>query len=80
MSLAQMLGSGKIKMADEATWNKTTPVQEPKIEDMEIEDMSADQLKALLVRLQVSLQEKKQMEKFVKVTPSPAEKFDDLPF
>lgn len=30
--LGQMIGCDKIKMADEAKWNKTTPVQEPKIE------------------------------------------------
>ena len=80
MPLAQMLGAGKIKMADEATWNRTTPVQESKIENMEIEDLDADQLKALLIRLQASIQEKEQMKKFVKVASSPAEKFDDLPF
>ena len=76
----QMLECDKIKMADEATWTKTTPVQKPKIEDMEIEDMDDDQLKALFIRLQASINERKQMKKFVKVTPSPTEKFDDLPF
>ena len=30
--LGQMLGCDKIKMAREATWNKTTHVQEPKFE------------------------------------------------
>ena len=30
--LGQMLGCDKIKMADEATWHKTTPVQKPKFE------------------------------------------------
>ena len=33
--LGQMIGCEKIKMADEATWNKTTPIQKPKIEDSE---------------------------------------------
>ena len=33
--LGQMIGCDKIKMADEATWNKTTPVQKPKFEDSE---------------------------------------------
>ena len=79
--LGQILGCDKIKMSDEATWTKTTPVQKKsKIEDMEIEDMDDDQLKALFVRLQASINERKQMKKFVKVTPSPTEKFDDLPF
>ena len=67
-------------MAREATWTKTTPVQKSKIEDMEIEDMDAQQIQALIVRLQASLKEKEQLKKFVKVTPSPTEKFDDLPF
>ena len=30
--LGQMIGCEKIKMADEATWNKTTLVQKPKFE------------------------------------------------
>ena len=33
--LGQMIGCNKIKMANEATWNKITPVQKPKIEDSE---------------------------------------------
>ena len=33
--LGQMIGCEKIKMADEAKWNKTTPIQKPKIEDSE---------------------------------------------
>ena len=78
--LGEMLGCDKIKMADEVTWNQTPVVQKPKFENMEIEDMDDDQLKALFIRLQASINERKQMKKFVKVTPSPTEKFDDLPF
>ena len=74
MPLAQILESKKITMAREATWNKTTPIQKSKFEDMD-----AEQIQALIIRLQASLQEKEQMKKFVKVTPSPTEKFDDLP-
>ena len=33
--LGQMIGCDKIKMAREATWNKTTPVQKSKIENSE---------------------------------------------
>ena len=33
--LGQMIGCEKIKMADAAVWNKTTPIQKPKIEDSE---------------------------------------------
>ena len=72
--LGQMLGCGKIKMAEKATWNKNAPIQKPKFEDMEIEDMNVDQIEAMMIRLQASLQEKKQMKKFVKVTSSPTEK------
>ena len=75
MPLAQILESKKITMAREATWNKTTPIQKSKFEDMD-----AEQIQALIIRLQASLQEKEQLKKFVKVTPSPTEKFDDLPF
>lgn len=75
MPLGQVLEGDKIKMADEATWSKTTPIQKPKIEDLD-----ADQIKALIIRLKASLKEKKQMEKFVKVASTPSGKFDDLPF
>ena len=75
MPLAQILESKKITMAREATWNKTTPVQKSKFEDMD-----AEQIQALIIRLQASLQEKEQLKKFVKVTSTPTEKFDDLPF
>ena len=73
--MSKALESEGIKMAETATWNKTPSVQKPKIEDM-----NAEQIQAMIYRLQASLQEKKQMEKFVKVASSPAEKFDDLPF
>lgn len=73
--MSKALESEGIKMAETATWNKTTPVQKSKIEDM-----NAEQIQAMIYRLQASLEEKKQMEKFVKVTSTPTEKFDDLPF
>lgn len=74
--MSKALESEGIKMAETATWNKDIAVgQKPKIEDM-----NAEQIQAMIYRLQASLNEKKQMEKFVKVTQSPTEKFDDLPF
>ena len=73
--MSKALESEGIKMAETATWNKTPSVQKPKIEDM-----NAEQIQAMIYRLQASLQEKKQMEKFVKVAATPCEKFDDLPF
>lgn len=73
--MGKVLESEGIKMAETATWNKTTPVQKSKIEDM-----NTEQIQAMIYRLQASLQEKEQMKKFVKVAQSPTEKFDDLPF
>ena len=73
--IAKVFESEGIKMAETATWNKESAVVQKKIEDMD-----AEQIQAMIYRLQASLQEKEQMKKFVKVTPSPTEKFDDLPF
>ena len=74
--MGKVLESEGIKMAENATWNKESiAVQKKKIEEMD-----AEQIQAMIYRLQASLEEKKQMEKFVKVTSSPTEKFDDLPF
>ena len=76
MPLAQILESKKITMAREATWNKDNIV----VQKRKIEEMDAEQIQAMIYRLQASLQEKEQLKKFVKVTSSPTEKFDDLPF
>ena len=74
--MGKVLESDGIKMAENATWNKESAV----VQKSKIEDMNAEQIQALIIRLQASLQEKKQMEKFAKVTATPTEKFDDLPF
>ena len=74
--MGKVLESEGIKMAETATWNKESVV----VQKRKIEDMNAEQIQAMIYRLQASLEEKKQMEKFVKVTSSPTEKFDDLPF
>lgn len=74
--MGKVLESDGIKMAENATWNKESiAVQKKKIEEMD-----ADQIQAMIYRLQASLNEKKQLEKFVKVASTPSEKFDDLPF
>lgn len=73
--MSKALESEGIKMAETATWNQTPAVQKPKIEDM-----NAEQIQAMIYRLQASLQEKEQLKKFVKVASTPTEKFDDLPF
>ena len=74
--MSKALESEGIKMAETATWNKDNIV----VQKRKIEEMDADQIQAMIYRLQASLNEKKQMEKFVKVTSTPTEKFDDLPF
>ena len=73
--IVKVLECDKITMAEKATWSKDSTVQKSKIDDMD-----AQQIQALIIRLQASLEEKKQMEKFVKVASTPTEKFDDLPF
>lgn len=74
--MSKALESEGIKMAEKATWNKDNIV----VQKRKIEEMDADQIQAMIYRLQASLNEKKQMEKFVKVASTPTEKFDDLPF
>lgn len=65
-------------MATFVTWNKTKVVEKKQ----DIEDMSKDQIEALILRLQASLNEKKEIEKMVKFASSSTEKCstDDLPF
>ena len=74
--MGKVLESDGIKMAEKATWNKDNIV----VQKRKIEEMDADQIQAMIYRLQASLNEKKQLEKFVKVASAPSEKFDDLPF
>ena len=74
--MGKVLESDGIKMAENATWNNESAV----VQKSKIEDMNAEQIQALIVRLQASLQEKELMKKFVKVASAPSEKFDDLPF
>lgn len=78
--ISKVLEGDGIKMADQVTWNITEQKQPTAAQELKIEDMNAEQIQALLVRLQASLNERKQMEKFVKVASTPTEKFDDLPF
>ena len=74
--IAKVFESEGIKMAEKATWNKENIV----VQKRKIEEMDAEQIQAMIIRLQASLEEKKEMEKFVKVASTPSEKFDDLPF
>lgn len=74
--IAKVFESEGIKMAETATWNKDNIV----VQKRKIEEMDAEQIRAMIIRLQASLEEKKEMEKFVKVASTPSGKFDDLPF
>ena len=74
--MGKVLESEGIKMAETATWNK----ESISVQKRKIEEMDADQIQAMIYRLQASLEEKKQKEKFVKVASIPTEQFDDLPF
>ena len=74
--IAKVFESEGIKMAEKATWNKENIV----VQKRKIEEMDAEQIQAMIIRLQASLEEKKEMEKFVKVASTPSGKFDDLPF
>ena len=56
-----------LPISKDITWNKTS-------NDFSIEDMTEEQLKSLLLRLQVSLKEKELVKKIVKTST------DDLPF
>ena len=74
--IAKVFEREGIKMAEKATWNKDNIV----VQKRKIEEMDAEQIQAMIIRLQASLEEKKEMEKFVKVASTPSGKFDDLPF
>ena len=58
--------------SDKITWNCT---ESPK---SDVEDMSEEEIQKMIMRLQVSLNEKKQMKKLVQTCEPKYE--DDLPF
>lgn len=66
-------GSG-IKMADKITWN----CEEASKAD--VEDMDEEQIQKMIMRLQLSLNEKRQMKKLVQTCEPKNEEFNDLPF
>lgn len=72
-------GNG-IQMASEVTWNQDVKV-EVKEASNDISDMSEQDLKRLLLRIEASLSEKQQMKKtLVTATSSKNDDVDDLPF
>lgn len=69
--ISKVIEGNGIKMADKITWNCE---EAPK---GDIEDMDEKQIQAMILRLQASLNEKKQVKEMIKgSTPST----DDLPF
>lgn len=71
-------GNG-IQMASEVTWNQEVKV-EVKEASNDIEDMSDDELKLLLKRIQISLNERDQMKKVVVSSKPTNNDIDSLPF
>lgn len=62
------------EMATFTTWNKTKVVEKKQ----DIDDMSKEQIEAMILRLQAQLNEKKQVEKLVKFASESTD--DGLPF
>ena len=68
--ISKVIEGNGIKMADKITWNCE---EAPKAD---IDDMDEKQIQAMILRLQASLNEKKQVREMIKVS----EPTDDLPF
>jgi hypothetical protein len=72
LPLSKVLEGNGIPVAKEITWNCETPKKD-------ISDMSEQEIRTMILRLQASLNEKQQMKKVV-VSPEPKEDYDSLPF
>ena len=69
--LSKVLEGNGIPVAKEISWNCEAPKED-------VSEMSEQQIRTMILRLQASLNEKQQMKKVV-VSPEPNE-IDDLPF
>lgn len=78
--ISKVLEGQGIPMAQKVTWNVTKT--EKKAEAPTIEDMNEQEIQSMILRLQASLNEKRQMKELVKVASAPIEDpiIDDLPF
>lgn len=78
--ISKVLEGDGIKMADKVTWNITEQRQPSAAQG--IENMDDNQIQSMIMRLQATLDERKQMQKFVKVAAAPmtVNNYDDLPF
>lgn len=74
--IAKIAESGGVPRATEVTWNKTSEVK--KESSNNLDDMSEQELKMLLLRIEASLNEKQQIKKAV-VSPNNKD-VDDLPW
>ena len=77
--ISKVLEGNGIKMADKVTWNV---LESEKQEEVKADDMSEQQLQAMILRLQAQLNEKQQVSKLVRqmAEPAPAVEYNDLPF
>ena len=70
--LSKVLEGNGIPVAKEISWNCEAPKED-------ISEMSEQQIRTMILRLQASLNEREQMKKVV-VTPEPKVDYDSLPF
>ena len=75
--LAKVLEGRGIPMADKVTWNV---LESEKQQEVKADDMSEQQLQAMILRLQAQLAEKQEVSKMVKQMSEPAIEYNDLPF
>ena len=78
--ISKVLEGSGIKMADKVTWNVLESEKQQNSSQQSIEDMDDQQIQSMILRLQASLNERKQVEKLVKVASAPITDIDDLPF
>ena len=66
------------KLSTDVTWNVDEKSQQSSSD--EIEEMSDEQLKVLLQRIQIKMSEREQTKKLVKMACAATTETDDLPF
>lgn len=78
--ISKVLEGDGIKIADKVTWNIAEQRQPTAAQN--IENMDDKQIQSMIFRLQATLDERQQMQKFVTVAAAPTNvnNFDDLPF
>jgi hypothetical protein len=75
--ISKVIEGNGIPMATEVKWNESVN----KTQDVQIGDMSEQQLQTMILRLQAQLAEKKEVAKSIKMMEAPAaSEYNDLPF